>query len=319
MLHGEQAAARAEGYHRLVAPLLTLADLRVDVGGTPAVDGLSFETHGERVLVLGAARALFEAAAGLRPARRGELRVAGMPPVAAVRARAAAGAPLDPPLPPRWTVAQYVTWSARLAGHRREDANRLAAAALDALQLGSSARARLRRATLAMRRATVLAAAMATGAPTLLIDDPLTGLPEDAARSFARVVARALDTQPRRRAVLFAASIPLESPLSLAADEAIVIDGSHASAQGAPAEIAAREKTLALRVEGDVESFARGVEAEGGRATLGTPPGEDPAHAVGPIFVRVELGPLGAFELLRIAEQAQAIVRELRPIAEVFA
>jgi len=307
--------------------LLSAADLRVDVGGTPAVDGLSLATIGERVLVLGAARALFEACAGLRPARRGEVRVEGEAPLAAVRARAAAGAPLDPPLPPRWTVVDYVTWSARLAGQGRRDARRLASDALDAMQLGSSAGARLRLAPLAMRRATVIAAAMATGAPVLLLDDPLAALPEDAARSFARVLVRALDAPPRRRAVVFAARIPLESPLSLAADEAFVIDGSNVSAHGPPAEIAAQETAVALRVEGDVAAFARAVEAEGGRATLGTPPGEELARTpagrgprlMGPTFVRVDLGPLGARELLRIAEQAQAVVRELRPIAGVFA
>ncbi|HEX8791672.1 MAG TPA: hypothetical protein VF765_12040 [Polyangiaceae bacterium] len=302
-----------------MAPLLSVADLRVDVGGTPAVDGLSLATTGERVLVLGAARALFEAAAGLRQPRRGEPRVEGMAPLAAVRARVAAVAPLDPQLPPRWTVLQYVTWSARLAGHARREAARLAGEALDRLQLGSSAVTRLRLAPLAMRRATVIAAALATGAPALLLDDPLAALPEDAARSFARVLARALDAEPRRRAVLFAARISLESPLSLAADEAFVIDDSHVSAHGPPAEVAAQEKTLALRVEGDVEAFARAVEAEGGRATLEAPAGEPPSRAMGPTFVRVELGALGPRELLRIAAQAQAVIRELRPVAGVFA
>lgn len=302
-----------------MAPLLSAADLRVDVGGTPAVDGLTLATSGDRVLVLGAARALFEAVAGLRPPRRGELRVEGMPPLAAVRARVAAGAPLDPPLPPRWTVAQYVTWSARLVGLGRRDAARQASDALEALQLGSSALTRLRVAPLAMRRATVIAAALATGAPALVLEDPLAALPDDAARSFARVLVRALDAQPRRRAVVFAARVPLESPLSLAADEALVVDGAHVSAQGPPAEVAARENTLALRVEGDVEAFARAIRAEGGRATLEAPPGESSASAVGPTFMQVELGPLGARELLRIAEEAHAVVRELRPIAGVFA
>src|SRR5580704_12086212 len=56
-------------YHRRVpapSPLLAASSLRVDVGGSPAVDGLTLATTGDRVLVLGAARALFEAAAGLR-------------------------------------------------------------------------------------------------------------------------------------------------------------------------------------------------------------------------------------------------------------
>jgi ABC-type multidrug transport system ATPase subunit len=194
-----------------VAALLVASDLRVDVEGFPAVDGLALGTTSERVMILGAARALFEAAAGLRATTRGELRVDGASPAAAVRAGAVACAPLDPPLPPRWTLLQYVTWSARLAGHPRAEAARLASDALDRMQLGSSAAGRLRAAGLAMRRATVLAAAIATGATTVLADDPLAGLPDDAARPLGRLAARALSD---RRTLVFAARMPLESPLA---------------------------------------------------------------------------------------------------------
>jgi hypothetical protein len=106
--------------------------------------------------------------------------------------------------------------------------------------------------------------------------------------------------------------MPLESPLALASDEALVVDGAQVSAQGAPAEIATREHTLALRVHGDAEAFARRVEAEGGRAqvSVGTSP---------PVYVRVELGGLAARDLLRIATESHAVVVELRPLARTFA
>jgi ABC-2 type transport system ATP-binding protein len=292
-----------------VAALLTASDLRVDVEGVPALDGLTLATTGEHVLVLGAGRALFDAAAGLRLASRGELRIDGASPRAAVRERIAACAPLDPPLPPRWTLLQYVTWSARLAGHARGEAGRLAADALDRMQLASSASSRLRSAGPSMRRATVLAAAIATGAGAVLADDLLAGLPEDVARPLARVASRALAD---RKAVLFAARLPLESPLALFADEAVVVDGSEVAAQGPPAELAAAERTMALRVEGDVGAFCRAVEAAGGRV-FATPGGPSPIH------VRVELGPLAARQLLQIATEANAVVVELRPIGRAFA
>jgi ABC-type multidrug transport system ATPase subunit len=289
-------------------PLLAATGLRVDVGGTPALDGLTLATTGERVLVLGAARALFEAAAGLRAPSRGEVRVEGAEPRAATSGGVAACAPMDPPMPPAWTVLQYVTWSARLAGHPRATARGLADEAVERMQLGRVAGTRLGAAAPAFRRGTVLAAALATGARTLLVEDPLSGLPYEAARPFARVVARALG---ELRAVVFAGRLPLESPLALVADEALVIDGSEVSTQGAPAEVAASERTLALRVHGDVEAFARGVEAGGGRAqvTVGAPP---------PVHVRVELGPLAARDLVRIAAESHATVVELRPLARTF-
>jgi ABC-type multidrug transport system ATPase subunit len=290
-------------------PLLGASGLRVDVGGSPAIDGLTLTTTGERVLVLGAARALFEAAAGLRAASRGELLVEGTSPRAAVSGGAVASASLDPPMPPGWTVLQYVTWSARLAGHPRATARAMAGEALEQMRLERVATTKLGAAAPTTRRAAVLAAALATGARTLLVEDPLPGLPSEAERPFARVVARALG---ERRVVVFAGRMPLESPLALAADEALVIDGAAVSAQGAPGELAAGERTVALRVHGEVAAFAQAVQAAGGRAevTVGAPP---------PVHVRVELGPLAAQDLLRIAAEHDAVVMELRPVARAFA
>jgi ABC-type multidrug transport system ATPase subunit len=292
-----------------VVPLLTTSNLRVDVEGVPAIDGLSMATTCDRVLVLGAARALFEAAAGMRPVSGGELCIEGRSPIDAMRARSAASAPLDPPLPRRWTVDQYVTWSARLAGHGRSDGARLATDALARMQLASSASTRLGIAGASLRRATVLAAAVATGAGVLLVEDPLAGLADDAARPLARVTARAFAD---RRTVIFASRLPLESPFALAADEALVIDGSQVAAQGPPAEVAADGRTLALRVVGDVDAFARAILEMGGNAivTAGTPP---------PVHMRVELGPIAARDLVQVAEDLRAVVLELRPIARAFA
>jgi hypothetical protein len=154
----------------------------------------------------------------------------------------------------------------------------------------------------------VLAAAIATGASGLILEDPLPGLPDEIARPFARVVARLLED---RRAIVFAGRITLDSPLALWADEAVVLDGSEVVAQGAPAEIAAAERTLAIRVAGDIAAFARAVDAAGGRAHV--------HGAVASNRVRVELGPLRARDLLRIAGEVQAVVVELRPLASAFA
>jgi len=290
-------------------PLLAASGLRVDVGGSPAIDGLTLSTTGDRVLVLGAARALFEAAAGLRAPSRGEILVEGASPREAVSGGVAACAPLDPPMPPAWTVLQYVTWSARLAGHPKATARAMAGEALGRMHLGTVAGTRLGAVAPATRRGTVLAAALATGAGTVLVEDPLTGLPSEAARPFARVIARALS---ELRVAVFAGRMPLESPLALAADEALIIDGADVSAQGAPGELAASERTVALRVHGDAAAFARAVEAGGGHAvvTAGSPP---------PVHVRVELGPLAARDLLRIASECEALVVELRPLARSFA
>ncbi len=288
-----------------VVPLLSTASLRVDEGGAPVIDGLSVTSTGARLLVLGAAPGLFTAAAGLRPAARGEIRIEGLAPIEAVRRRVAAGAPLDPPMPPKWTPRQYVTWSARMAGSDRAQARELAGEALARTRVEAVADSRLGAAALAARRATVIAAALATGATTLLLEDPLSGLPAESMPAFARVVARACAD---RRSILFAARVPLESPLALDADEAIVVAGSRVAAQGAPGELAAAERSFLLRVVGDVDAFARAVEQGGGRILSGR---------VGNLSL--DLGPLRAMDVVRIAGDTNATLLELRPISVVFA
>jgi ABC-type multidrug transport system ATPase subunit len=292
-----------------VQPLLASSSLRVDVGGTSAVDGLTLATTGDRLLVLGAARALFEAAAGLRAIARGELRVAGQDPADALRAGSLAGAPLDPPLPSLWTVRQYVVWSARLAGYPAGTAGALADEAIERLKLASFSDNRLGAVAPAARRGTVIAAALATGADVLLIEDPVGSLPAETARTFARIVVRALSD---RRIAVFAPRVSLDSPIALAADEAIVIDGARVAAQGAPAEIAAGESAYVLRLAGDARAFVSNAEAQGARLLV---PGDDPGRD----GVTIDLGGLRALDLLRIAAASNAVVLELRPLARTFA
>jgi len=293
--------------------LVAASELRVDVNGAAVLDGITLTSTGEWVLALGAPRALFEAAAGLRAIVRGSLRVAGVASADAARTGVATGAPLDPPLPPRWTVREYVQWSARLSGHSRAAAEAHAAEALGRLELGQYASVRLGTAAVPIRRGAVLAAALSSGARVLLIEDPTVGLGDDVAHAFARRIALALAD---RRVIFFAARIPLESPLALAADEAFVLRGSHLAAQGAPAEIAAAERSFSLAVAGDFRAFASALLAEG--ASLLTPIPDGPASE-GAARIAVHLGPLGTSDVLRLAAAHQATVVDLRPIAGAFA
>jgi ABC-type multidrug transport system ATPase subunit len=292
-----------------VVALIATSSLRVDVGGVPVFDGLSLASTGDWVLVLGAARALFEAAAGLRSIERGEIRVEGLEPLQAVRAGTVASAPLDPPLPLRWTPFQYIEWSTRLAGRSRDVVTSAVVDAIERLALMPFARVKLAKSSLPVRRATVLAAALATGASTLLVEDPCVDLPPEVTRPFARMVARAL---AERRTAFFASRIPLESPLGLAAEEAIVVDGTRVAIQGAPAQIASSERVFALRVSGDVRAFATAVAAGGARLLT---PAEHPMEA----HMSLDLGPLGTKDVLRIALECSAVVLELRPLARAFA
>jgi ABC-type multidrug transport system ATPase subunit len=284
--------------------LLVAEDVRVDVDGVPAVDGLTLRTSTERVLVLGAPRALFEATCGIRAVVRGRLLVRDAPSIDAVRAREIAGAALDPPLPPKWTPIEYVEWSARLAGLERPVALANANEALKKLQLDQLATMQLGRLVPHARRGVVIAAAMATGAPVLAMEDPIGALPEEMARSFANVLTKALDG---RSWIVFAPRIPLTSPLAAAAHEAIVASSARVDAQGPPAEIAAAQRRFALRVHGPVEALAALLSQRGVKLQ------QDGARIVVDLASGVTTS-----DLLRLAGEANVTVVELHPVARAF-
>ncbi len=292
--------------------LLEARAARVDVGGAPTLEGLTFATTSTaasaRVLIVGAPRALFEAASGVLPIAHGTLLVNGIAAHDAVARRVSAGAPLDPQMPPTWSVRDYVTWSARLAGHSKSDATARATQAMARMRLEVLETARLEKALPHVRRATVLAAMFATGATTFLVEDPLANLPEEVARPFARVV---LDAFAGSRVVFFAGRTSLTSPLAAEVDEALVLAGPDVVAQGAPAEIAARTRSFAVRLTGDLDAFAtfrdratlKGIafEADGARVVATLPDG------------------VSTTDLMNLALDSRAVIIELRPLAPGFA
>ncbi len=250
-------------YHvSVVSPLLASSSLRVDVAGTPAIDGLTLESTGKSVLVLGAPRALFEAAAGQRVIEHGGLLVAGTPPGHASRSGVATAAPLDPPMPPRWTVLQYTSWSARLSGLARAECEGAAHHTLERLQLFRHRSLRLGAVSVTVRRSAVIAAALATRARVLLVEDPTVGLSREDERAVATTLARVMRDQPT---LLFAGRVALDSPVALAADEAIVVDGSKVLAQGALAEVAVHSNSFSVWATGDVEALTKALAASGCR------------------------------------------------------
>lgn len=286
-------------------PLLVVDDLRVDIDGVPVCDGLTARTTGDRVLVLGAPRALFEATCGLRPVVRGALRVLGHDAVDAARQGIVAGAPLDPPLPPKWTVLEYVRWSARLAGHSARDARTLADEAIDLAKLGSMAATPIGRLPAHPKRGVVLAAAIATDAAVIVLDDPLAGLPEEHARAWARIIVQALDGRPW---LVLAGRVPLTSPLAISAAEALVVSSSRLDAQGPPAEIAAACRRFIARIHGPLDALGARLAEHGAQMDV------EGAQVV------LDLGEsVTTADLLRIAGEVEATVVEMVPVARALA
>lgn len=287
-----------------VAALLVTEDLRVDVDGVPACDGLTLRTTGSRVVVLGAPRVLYEATCGLRPVVRGALSVRGTGAASAARDHVVAGAPLDPPLPPKWTALEYVMWSSRLSGRSKSEARTLAKDAIARVQLGPMATSTFDRMIPHARRGVVLAAALATGAAVIVLEDPLATLPEEIARTWARVIVQALED---RAWIVLAARISLTSPLAMNADEALIVTSSRVDAQGAPAEIAAGDRRFVARIHGPLEALGARLAERGVRME------------VQGAQVLLDLGKsVTTAELLGMCSELEAVVVEMVPVARAL-
>ena len=293
-----------------MSALLATTDLRIDVHGVAAVDGLSLATEHDRVVVVGAPRALFEAACGVVRPARGSIAVQGVPSTDALAAGIVAGASVEAPMPAAWTPRAYAVWSARLAGFARAEAGARAAAAIERMGLRAQADEAIGRATLAVRRATSIAAAFATGARVIAIEDPSTSLDDHAAAALMKVTARALEG---RAWILFAARAPLSSPLVAAAGEAIVLLGSTVADRGPPTVLATRARRYAVDVQGAGEALAREVAARGSVV-------ESVVAVPGSARFILELPEGGTTRnLFACALEVGAVVVELRPIARAFA
>jgi ABC-type multidrug transport system ATPase subunit len=282
--------------------VLEADNVRIDAGGVPVIEQLSAQTTESNVVVLGAPRALFEACSGTRPVRSGRLRVCDASPRRAVSEVLIASAPMDVAVPPKWTLHDFVRENARLAGHPRRELDVRARDALHALGLDPMIRTRLGAAELAVKRAAMIASALATGAETLLVEDFTAGLTDAAARSLARLFVTAAKN---RRWVLFAGQLTLSSPLGLNADEALLFVGGRFVCSGAPAEIATRDRTFTVRTSGDREAFATHLRDQG--ATVD-------ADGARSLTVTLPEG-LSTLDLVRMATTQNVVVLELLPVS----
>ena len=107
--------------------------------------------------------------------------------------------------------------------------------------------------------------------------------------------------------VVFAPRMALSAPLALAADEAVVMEGSQVAAQGAPGELAARERSFALTVHGDVEALAQAAEARGATVRRSR------------TVLTVDLGKgMTTRDLLTMALEVHAVVVECSPLSRAL-
>lgn len=276
-------------------------DLRVDERGSPCIDGLSFSSTGERLLVLGGPRELMRAAAGLAPIARGELVVDGLAPAEALADGGLASAMFDAPMPPSMTPLAWVTWSARLAGLPKSEA--AAAAAENLARCGvtlAQSKAALKRQSPVVRRATQLAAALVPNSATLVLWDPLADLEPESADVLGRVLAAVLAD---RRVLVFAGRAAVSGALASLSTELIVLSHSKVVAQGTVADVAVRDRTFVVRALGNLDVYQDELTRRGARVVRKPGAGE----------LSIELGRMENADIFRAAVATGATVLEMRP------
>ncbi|WP_437598950.1 ABC transporter ATP-binding protein [Sorangium sp. So ce590] len=276
-------------------PLLDARAARIAVDDVVAIDALTAEARGDRVLCAGDAGALFAALTGIpfsavrAPAPgaaaddatdaapgearvvAGRLEVAGRDVARSAHRAASGAAPLDPPLPLAWTADAYVAWSARLAGASARAAAEMAPPALARVGLAAARKRTLRSLALPERRALVLAQAIVTAPAVLIAEDPLVGL-DDGAAGF--VLAALAGATEGRGALLTAARLDVEGPrgvLVRGATDVLVLAGGELAFSGTFAEVAAGGRVYTLTVRSNAELLreelaARGIALRGGPA-----------------------------------------------------
>jgi ABC-2 type transport system ATP-binding protein len=308
------------------APLLAAEGARVAIDDVVAIDRLTLVTHGDRVVLAGDPGALVAAVTGVPRSSLGRDRVelaADTPTTRTGEAHVTAGrlllagrnvgegahraimgaAPLDPPLPPDWTAAEYVAWSARLGGATRRAALELAEVALAQAGLREAGRRRALSLALPERRVISLAQAAALSPEVIVAEAPLAGLEGDAASFVLTALQRFTEG---RRALVTVLRLDPGSPegaLARSADHVIVLAGGEIAVEGAPVDLYAGARIYALTVHQNAPSFQaelalRGIDLRGGprRFSANLPAGTSPR------------------ELLLAAQIARATLVELVPI-----
>jgi ABC-type multidrug transport system ATPase subunit len=253
------------------APLLRARDVRIDVDGAAQIEGATFESGARSLVLIGDGHALISAIAGRADIRAGTLEIEGLD--VATRGQLRAGtvglAPLDPPLPPRWTVREYMMWGARLADLPRLEAQKRAASVLAELGLEPESSRALESLKIGERRAVVLAQAVVTRPQVLVASAPLAGL----AGGEADYVSAAFAAAARDRkwiaslSNLYAGSA--EHRLAASADDLLVFASGKLARQGRLQGIEDGTVGYTLMLRAKVNEFrealrARGIELSGG-------------------------------------------------------
>ena len=175
----------------MTAALCALEAARIDAADVTRIDGVTLESTGERLALVGEWQSLFSLLAGQAELTRGKATLHGCDAATAVAAGVVGLSLCDAPMTSDGTAAQWVAMGARLCGLGSRDADRAAREALSTLGLAMLGARRLSSLGVVERRAVCIAQATLGNPPVLALEEPLTGLDVAAQQYLAVVVDRA--------------------------------------------------------------------------------------------------------------------------------
>jgi len=301
-------------------PILHAEEARIAIDDVVALDHLTVRARGRKVLCTGEAEALFAALTGVplraRSARVGDEDLPGEAQVVAgtlfvgghdvamnAHLPAVGVAALDPPLPPRFTAHEYVTWSARLAGLGERAGRELAASAIERVGLGPVLRRPLASLDLPARRALAFAHAIVADPAVIVLESPLAGLDGGAAHFVMGAMARASEGRGLIAGVERIDPATAEGELSRSASDILVFAGGALVLSGAPEELFAGQRVYGVTIRKNPGPF-RDELALRGMAVKG-----------GPLRMSVTLAEGGSTrDIVAAASRARAPLVELFPI-----
>lgn len=279
----------------MTATLLVARAARIAVDDVVAIPELTLETRGNRLVVAGHASPLLCALTGIAEgvgaaaqdaavlgeitrtpgaarATSGELQLAGHDVVTRAHLAVVGAAPLDPPLPPDWTVEAYVLETARLGLVAREgrvsrlEIMRRATDALARLGLAGARKKPIKSLHPAERRVLVLASAVASGPSVLVADRPLSGLEGQSAMFVHGALEAAASDRPAVISVAQVAPGTAEGSFARTATDLAAIVSGELSLFGAPAEVLGRRPRIPHHHPHQRGRAARGPRGRRGEA-----------------------------------------------------
>lgn len=266
--------------------VLHAEDARIAVDDVIATEKLTIRTRGDRVLCAGDAEVLFAALTGVPLRSRahgfteddlpgeasvvsGALFLAGHDVGKREHFDVVGVAPADAPLPPKMTVLDYVTWSARLAGESSRHARDLALNALERVGLAGAIKRDVSTLDLPGRRVLALAHAACADPRVIVVESPLSGLEAGPATFVMQAIARVTEG---RKAIFSVGKIEPGTPegnLALGATDVLVISGGALVLEATPEELFASVRVYGVTIRKNGGAFrdeleTRGVSVKGG-------------------------------------------------------